>query len=449
MSLQLAFWDEACADALSDAKLLAAMARFEGALAKASVGAGLVPADAAETIARVAAGATFDAAAIARAARRSATLTIPFVKSLTEQVAAVAAEAARYVHLGATSQDVVDTAVALCLGPASARVLALSRRVGDAAAALARRHARTPTVARTLLQPAIPVPFGWKAAVWLSGVSRAHAAFAAAAAGARTLQFGGAGGTLSSFGAHGDAIAGAMAAELGLARAPITWHSQRDGFARLGAESAVLAGAAGKIARDVSLLMQPEVGELAEPSGAGRGGSSAMPHKRNPVGCVAALEAAQRAPHLAATLLAQLAPEHERGLGHWQGQWFTLRELLCSTASALAALAEVLDGLEVDERAMRANLERSRGLVYSENVALHLAGRLGKQAAHALTEQLCERAVREGKPLADVLRADPAGRAMGAKELEALFDPESCYGAAPAMIERVLAEWAQAGCSSH
>jgi len=444
MSLQHAFWDEVCAEALSDARLLAAMARFEGALAKASVEAGFVPAAAADVIGNVAAQAKFDAAAIGQASRRSATLAIPFVKSLTEQVAAASAEAARYVHFGATSQDVVDTGVALCLVPACERVLSLSRRVGDAAAALARRHAKTPMVARTLLQPAVPVTFGWKAAVWLSALSRSHTRFRSAALEARTLQFGGAGGTLSSYAAHGDAIASALSAELDLARATITWHSVRDRFARLGAEAAILAGATGKIARDISLLMQHEVGEAAEPPGPGRGGSSAMPHKRNPVGCVAALETAQRAPHLAATLLSQLAPEHERGLGQWQGQWFTLRDLLCSTAGALAAMAEVMEGLEIDERAMLANLHRSRGLVFSENVSVRLSRSLGKQAAHALTEKLCETAVREGKTLLEAIRADPqVSGAVSGGELEALFDPRLCLGSAEAMIERVLADWAQ------
>lgn len=440
--LQHAFWDDACARELSDEKLLAGMARFEGALAKASVAAGLVPVAAADTIAKVAAQAHFDADAIGKAARRSATIAIPFVKSLTEQVAAASAEAARYVHFGATSQDVVDTGVVLCLAPATKHVLNLSKRVGDAAAALARRHANTPMVARTLLQPAVPISFGWKAAVWLAGIARAHAGLAAATSAACRLQFGGAGGTLSSFGKHGESIAGALATELGLERAPISWHSLRDGFARLGAETAILAGATGKIARDISLMMQPEVGEVAEPSGAGRGGSSAMPHKRNPVACVAALEVAQRAPHLAAVLLAQLSPEHERGLGQWQSQWFTLRDLLCSTAGALAAMAETLEGLQVDERAMRANLDRSAGLVYSENVAVHLARTLGKQAAHALTEKLCETAVLERKTLAEVLRADPqAGKALDEGTLENLFDPQSCLGSAPKMIERALAEW--------
>ena len=443
-ALQHAFWDETCAQAFADERLLAAMARFEGALALASARSGLVPEDAARTIASVAATARFDAAALAPAARRAGALSIPFVKQLTEKVAAVSPEAARYVHLGATSQDVIDTAVVLCLLPATERLQALSRRLGDAAAGLAKRHARTPMVARTLLQPAVPVTFGWKAAVWLAMLARAHAHFRAAASEACVLQFGGAGGTLSSYGASGDEIARALAAELGLAPAAVTWHSARDGYARLGAEAAILTGTAGKIARDVSLLMQPEVGEVAEPSGEGRGGSSAMPHKRNPVGSLAALEAAQRAPGLAATLLAQLAPEHERGLGHWQSQWYTLRDLLCSAGSALAAMAEVLEGLEVHEQAMRANLDRSRGLVYSENVALRLAAALGKQAAHALTEKLCEAAVRQGKDLIDVVRADPkVAAAMDAKEIPNLFNPESCTGASAAMIERALALWAQ------
>jgi 3-carboxy-cis,cis-muconate cycloisomerase len=290
----------------------------------------------------------------------------------------------------------------------------------------------------------VPVPFGWKAAVWLSGITRSRAGFSGAWAEARKLQFGGAGGTLSSYGEHGDAIAETMAQRLGLARAPITWHSVRDSFARLGAESAMLAGATGKIARDISLMMQPEVGEAAEPAGAGRGGSSAMPHKRNPVGCVAALEAAQRAPHLAAALLAQMTPEHERGLGQWQGQWFTLRDLLCSTASALAAMVDVLEGLQVDAGAMHANLDRSKGLVYSESVSVALARKLGRQAAHELTEKLCETAVKQGKALADVLRADPrASAALDPASIDALFEPQRSFASAAAMIDRALAQWQQ------
>jgi len=419
------------------------MARFEASLARACIAEGLVPAKAAKTITQVAARARFDATTLARDARVAGALTIPFVKRLTEQVAAVSPDAAKYVHLGATSQDVIDTGVVLCLAPAAARVLALSRRLGDAAAALARRHAKTPIAARTLLQPAIPVSFGWKAAVWLSMLARSHAHFAAAARAVRVLQFGGAGGTLSAYGNKAGAVAAALARELKLEQPSITWHSARDGFARLGAEAAILAGAAGKIARDVSLLMQPEVGEVTEPSGKGRGGSSAMPHKRNPVASLSALEAAQRAPALAATLLAQLAPEHERGLGQWQSQWLTLRELLASTAGGLAAMAEALEGLKVDARAMRANLERSGGLVYSEAVSLALARELGKSKAHERTEELCREAVRKGRTLREVVRA-----AHPELNLKVLFDPRRSLGEAQAMIGRALGEWASVSRSS-
>lgn len=336
------------------------MARFEAALAVAAARAGLVPAAHAQTIARVCAEVRFDAAALARVAREAGTLAIPFIRELTARVAAVSPDAARHVHAGATSQDVLDSACALRLKAAAERIAELTRHLGNGAARLAERHAATPTVARTLLQPALPVPFGWKAAVWLSLVARGHQGFRRAVSAACVLQFGGPAGTLSAFGEKAAAVAAALAAELALPLAPVTWHSARDGFARLGAESAILAGAAAKIARDVSLLMQPEVGEAAEPSRVGRGGSSSMPHKRNPALCTLALEAAQRTPGLAATLLGELSPEHERGLGQWQSQWFTLRELFNATASAVAATAEVLQGLEVDVGAMRANVERLR-----------------------------------------------------------------------------------------
>jgi 3-carboxy-cis,cis-muconate cycloisomerase len=435
MSLQNIFLDEACAGAMSDERLLAAMARFEAALARATA-----PAAEAEVIARVCASAKFDTVALARDARRAGALTIPFVKRLTEQVAAVSPDAARWVHFGATSQDVIDTAVVLCLKDASKRILELSKRLGDAAAALAQKHAGTPMVSRTLLQPATPATFGWKAAVWLSLVARSHAAFRAAVPG--HLQLGGAGGTLSAYGDKGNTVAAAMAKELGLGVAPITWHSARDAFARLGAEAAILAGGSGKIARDVSLMMQPEVGEAFEPSGEGKGGSSALPHKRNPVGCLSALEATQRAPGLAATLLSQLAPEHERGLGQWQSQFFTLRELLGSAASGLAAMAEVLEGLRVEPAAMLANLERTKGLVYSEAVSLRLSAALGKSAAHALTEKLCAEAVRGGITLAEALsRNAEAAKLVPESERAALFDPKAHTGSSATMIDGALRLW--------
>jgi 3-carboxy-cis,cis-muconate cycloisomerase len=352
LSLELLFADEVCAGLVSDEKFLAAMARFEAALARTSA-----PAAHAEIISRVCGSARFDAAALAREGR-AGTLAIPFVRALTAQVAAVSEDAAKHVHVGATSQDVIDTAVALCLKPACSRVDELMVRLGDAAARLAGNHSETPTAARTLLQPALPVPFGWKAAMWLAPIARSLTALRRAANEACALQFGGPSGTLSAFGGRGEKISAALARELDLRASLVPWHSARDGFARLGAELAILAGAAGKIGRDVALLMQAEVGEAAEGAAPGRGGSSSMPHKRNPALSMLALEAAQRAPALAATLLTQLTPEHERGLGQWQSQWFTLRELTCATASGVAAMADVLEGLEVNEKAMRENLKK-------------------------------------------------------------------------------------------
>lgn len=411
------------------------MARFETALARVSA-----PAEHAAAIAEVCAHARFDTRALAEQARRAGTLAIPFVRELTALVSARSADAARYVHFGATSQDVTDTAVVLCLKEATQRVLALTRRLGNAAAKLADEHRDTPTVARTLLQPATPVPFGWKAAVWLSLVSRAYGQFKRVSEEMSVLQFGGAAGTLAAFAGKGDEIGRRLAAELHLKLPEMPWHSARDGFARLGAEAAILAGAAGKIARDIALLMQPEIGEAFEPAGEGRGGSSALPHKRNPAASLLALEAAQRAPGLAATLLVNLTPEHERGLGQWQGQWLTLRALLCATASGVDAMAETLEGLEVRTQAMRANLERTQGLVFSEALSLRLAQTLGKPAAHALTEKLCARAVQERKHLREVVRADEE-IAKHVPDVEELFDANNAFGSAQSMIERVLATW--------
>ncbi|OGA73779.1 MAG: hypothetical protein A3G81_28390 [Betaproteobacteria bacterium RIFCSPLOWO2_12_FULL_65_14] len=406
------------------------MARFEGALALAGARAGVFSEAHARVIHEASAKASFDVTALAREARTAGTLAIPFVAALRAQVPA---EAARYVHFGATSQDVMDTAVALCMKQAAARITALALELGDAAAALARGHAATPTVARTLLQPAAPVPFGWKAAMWLAPLARALPHWRAAVDGACVLQFGGAAGTLSAFQGKADIVAEALSRQLDLAKS-VTWHSARDGFARLGSEAAILTGIAAKSARDVALLMQPEVGEVAEPAGAGRGGSSSMPHKRNPSGSLLALEAAQRAPGLAATLLAQLAPEHERGIGQWQSQWFTLRALALGASSALAAMAEVLRGVQIDAAAMRVNLERSQGLVFSEAVALRLS--------RAAADRLCEQAVREKKHLRDIMRQDAEVCAhMSAADLEAMFDAEKSFGSAAAMIERVLSDW--------
>ena len=217
----------------------------------------------------------------------------------------------------------------------------------------------------------------------------------------------------------------------------MTWHSARDALARFGAEAAILVGLSAKIGRDIALLMQAEVGELAEPAAGGRGASSSMPHKRNPALSMLALEAARRAPGLAATLLGELEGEHERALGQWQSQWLTLRELTGATASALGAMLEAVRGLQVNEAAMRDNIERSRGLVFSEALALRLS--------RPVADRLCAQALREGRHLLEVLRADKeAMRQLGSADAAALFEPRTNYGSAAEMTERVLSEWAKA-----
>ncbi|HEY5635313.1 MAG TPA: 3-carboxy-cis,cis-muconate cycloisomerase [Burkholderiales bacterium] len=438
------FEDAPSAEAFSDAAFLAAMLAFEGALARACAAAGLVSGEDASAIARVCAGAQFDVGALAQAARESGALPIPFVRELTAQVAAVSPAAARQVHLGATSQDVIDTASVLCLRAAGERLLALTDRLGDALSERAHAHAATPMLARTLLQPAVPVPFGWKVAGWLAGLARARGACAQALGAACVLQFGGAGGTLAAYGAQGEAVAQALAADLGLPRAPVSWHAMRDGFARAGAELAILTGVVGKVARDVALMMQAEVGEAFEPLAPGRGGSSAMPHKRNPAACLLALEAAGRVPGLAATLIGQLASEHERGLGQWQRQWLLLGELAAACGSALEAMAGVIEGLQVDADAMRRNIDRTNGLVYSEQLAVRLAPRLGKPAAHALVEALCAEAVAGNRPLHAVATGSAQVREVfDAAGLAQVFEPTEAFGSAGAMIERARAAWAQ------
>jgi len=289
---------------------------------------------------------------------------------------------------------------------------------------------------------AVPISFGWKAAGWLAQTLRARQALAQVIDAHALLQFGGASGTLAALGPAADAVAQGLATHLALPRAPISWHGARDGYARIGAELAVACGGAARIGRDVSLLMQPEVAEAFEPAGEGRGGSSAMPHKRNPVGSMLALEAAYRAPGLAATLLAELASEHERGLGTWQHSAFVLSDLFDAAGSALEAITEVIEGLRLDAAAMRANLDARQGFVFAEALTMRLAETLGKATAQRRVEALCRQALDRGVSLAQAL-ADDAELTAGpdAHRLADVFDANAQLAGADAMIDAVLAQW--------
>ena len=415
----------AMAEVFSDRSIVAAMLAFEAALAEAEAAEGVIPTSAVAPIVAATQAGVGAIDSLVVEARRAGSLAIPLVGRLTAAVAERDARAAAFVHLGSTSQDVIDTAMAIATRQALVLIDADLARLVAALAALARVHLDTPMLARTLMQPAQVISLGFKIVAWVAPLARARERLARARAAALRLQFGGAVGTLAPLGAKGPAVARRLAAQLELAPADGAWHVQRDDWAALGCEVAVLCGSLGKIGHDLALLAQAEVGEVAEPSGAGRGGSSAMPQKKNPVAAMTAIAAAIRAPHHAAAVLAAMAPSHERGLGEWQAELAEWPSLFLATHGALVALADACGGLEVDSARMRANIERQHGTVFAEAAAALLVPSLGKAKAHALLASLSSRATREGAQLHALLRADPAARAIDAAALEAAFDVDA------------------------
>lgn len=437
----------------SDAGTVQRMLDVEAALARAEARCGVIPAGAADVISAVckdgAREGVIDFDALAAAAVAAGNLAIPFVKQLTAAVAARDAEAARYVHWGATSQDIIDTALVLQLRDALREIDAGLVTLGDACAALAATHRDTPMVARTWLQHALPTTFGLKAAGWLDALRRDLRRLDAARAQATALQFGGAAGTLASLGERAPSVIDALARELSLEAPALPWHSHRDRMAEPAAMLGMLTGTLGKMARDISLLMQTEVAEVAEPTGPGRGGSSTMPHKRNPVGCAAVLTAAVRVPPLVATMLAGMVQEHERALGGWQAEWDTLPQIVTLAAGALRQMGEVVAGLQVDAARMRANLDITHGLILGEAAMLALGDRIGRLPAHHLVEQASRRAVAQGvtlkQALAETLAAD-AGTAglLDDATLDRLSDPANYAGQSARFADAAVAAWREA-----
>jgi len=426
--------------ACDDAATLKHMLDFEAALATAEAATGVIPASAVEPIAKACKTESFDIAALAEAATRSGNLAIPLVKALTAQVAESDAEAARYVHWGATSQDVIDTALMLTLRQAIDVLLVDLGRAIIGFAALARNHRSTMVVARTWLQHALPMPFGLKLAEYAAALHRSRQRLTRLRAETLALQLGGAAGTLAALGDKGLLVAEKLAAELKLPLPDAPWHTHRDRIAEAASVLAIIAGSCGKIARDISLLMQTDVGEAFEPTLEGRGGSSTMPHKRNPVAAASALAAATMAPNLAATIFAAQVQEHERSAGPWHAEWPTLPTLLLVTSGALAAIVDLAEGLEVDVARMRANLDATGGLIMAEAIAFALAEKIGKGEAHHLLELLSRKAVAENKHLRDVLAADPKVRAhLSADKIAKLLEPITYQGTSQALIDRLLA----------
>ena len=413
--------------ALDERAFVQAMLDFEAALARAQSQAGAIPPGAGEAVAAACRAELFDIDAIVADGARAGTLAIPLVRQLTARVAAQQPDAALFVHWGATSQDVLDTAQVLV----ARTVLALiDRDLASLIAALldlAARHGEAPLLGRTLLQPAQVISFGFKLAAWIAPLVRAQSRLRAAGAAALQLQLGGAVGTRAAMGEHGEAVVAHMAQALGLRAPPAAWHTQRDELVALACELGLLAGSLGKIAKDVSLMAQGEVGELAEPSGAGRGGSSTMPHKRNPVAAMVALSAALRAPQHVAAMLAAMPQEHERGLGNWQAELAEFGALLACTHGALAALAQAAAGLQVDPQRMARNIDALQGLVFAEALAMRAAREIGKAEAHHWVESLSQQAVASGAHLRELAAAalSTSERLRGripSGQLDALFD---------------------------
>ena len=429
------FATDAMRAAFSDEARLAAMLRAEAALARAEASVGLAPETLAPAIEAIR-PESLDIPALGRGTALAGVPTIPFVKAAQAQLPP---ELERSFHKGATTQDIVDTALVLQMRDGFDLIAADLEAILTALGDLARRHRTTPCVGRTYGQHAAPITFGYKAAVWCMGIAEVADLLPALRARVLTASLAGPVGTLAGLGDKGPAVAEAFAEDLGLAAAPIAWHTRRARLAEAGAWLATLIGALAKMAADIANLASTEVAEAAEPFVKGRGGSSAMPHKRNPVGSTVILAAQAVAGSLTAPLFAAMAGAHERPAGLWHAEWHVLPQLFGLASGALREAKGLAQGLEVDPERMRANLDATRGLIFADAAAARLAPRLGREAAHELVEHAAKRVRDSGAHLRDVLAGDPAlaGPETGAL-LEAAFDLTPSVAAAAAWTDRAL-----------
>jgi 3-carboxy-cis,cis-muconate cycloisomerase len=426
-------------DVLADRARLQRMLDFEVALARAQAALGMIPVHVIDAIANAARAEQYDLATLGQEAALAGNVAIPLIAALTAEVAKADANVARYVHWGATSQDVIDTALMLDLKAAIDVLMTDLNRAIEGFTALAGRHRRTVTVGRTWMQHALPMPFGLKLAGYAAALARSRERLRRLRREALVLQFGGAVGTLAALNDRGLDVAERLAALLDLALPDAPWHGHRDRLAEVASVFAILTGTCGKIARDVSLLMQTDVAEAFEPAVPGRGGSSAMPHKRNPTSAGVALAAATMAPNLAATIFAAQVQEHEHGLGSWQAEGLTLPALALITSGALHAIADIAQGLEIDSERMRANLEGTRGLIMAEAVSFALAAKIGKQEAHRIIEEASRKAAAAKRDLQEVLVEDEQVKlSLSIGELAKLFEPMGYQGAAQTFIDRIV-----------
>ncbi|KZM72826.1 3-carboxy-cis,cis-muconate cycloisomerase [Nocardia terpenica] len=431
------------AERVSGAAWLQAMLDFEGALALASADAGVIPAPAAAAIVRCCRADDYDVTAIGARAVDIGNPAGPLVRALT---ARVEPEAAAYVHLGATSQDVSDTAAMLVTARAFDVLDGELRSCAAILAGLADEYADTVMAGRSLLQQAPPVTFGLTAAGWLGGIAAARTRLDRIRRDRLAVQFGGAVGTLAALGDSGIPVLGGIARRLGLAEPVLPWHTERSRIAEVAGVLGQTCGAVAKIARDLTLLAQTEVAEVYEQGSAGTGGSSTMPHKRNPVAAVLAAGAAGQAPGLVAALLGASAHEYQRAAGAWHAEWRPLSELLRTTGSAVCWLRTSLERLRVDPDRMRANLDLTGGLLLAENVAIGLVSAsraaVSRQEASDIVADCCRRALADGGDLIDLLAGDAViGKYLGRTRLAELLDPAHYLGSAGAFLRRALEEW--------
>ena len=435
------FTAEAMGEVFCDHGRVQAMLDVEAALARAQAGVGVIPHAAVAPIAAACRAELYDFQALGQAIGSAGNSAIPLVKALGKQIASTAPEAERYVHLGATSQDVMDSGLVLQLRAALELIETDLTRLADVLAEQAQRYAATPLAGRTWLQQATPVTLGMKIAGWLGAVTRNRQRLNELKPRLLCLQFGGASGTLAALGDQAMPVAQALADELSLNLADQPWHTQRDRLVEFGSVLGLIAGGLGKIGRDISLLMQTEAAEVFEPSAPGKGGSSTMPHKRNPVGSAVLISAATRVPGLLSILFSAMPQEHERSLGLWHAEWETLPEICCVVSGALVQALNIAQGLEVDGERMACNLDLTHGLVLAEAVSIVLAQRVGRETAHHLLELFCKRAVAEQRHLRAVLGDEPQVTAqLSADELDRLLDPAHYLGQATTWIERARAE---------
>jgi 3-carboxy-cis,cis-muconate cycloisomerase len=430
-------------EAVSGRAWLQAILEAEGALAIAQARAGLIPLDVAEAIASCCKksrdAGLFDPEDLGHKGRAQGNPVPPLVRALTEAVSEVSEEAARYVHKGATSQDIMDTAAMLLTQRALNLILSETEAIAAALARLAEDHRDTPIAGRTLLQQALPTTFGLKAAGWLVSILEARRRLLEVRTKGLAAQLGGAAGTLASLGDSGTKVLKEFALELELTEPVVPWHTDRSRIAQIGGALSLLAGVLGKISLDIILMAQTEAGEVSEPAGAGRGGSSTLPHKRNPILSVTGGACSRRVQDLVRTLQSAMVQEHERAAGAWHSEWEALSDALALTGGAAAAVREATEGLEVHTDKMRENLDATGGLLLAEHVTTIVAEHLGRLKAHDLVEAASRRTFETGRSLREELLAEPVlEEVLSAEDIDAALDPAGYLGSAGAFVDRAL-----------